>query len=100
ATLLQSDRPLPRLGDLTRRLGLVKVGVDALVADLESVDAVEEEVGPLRDLATRLAPLSRPVVPAGVELEGLRERALAVLRAFAAGGQGSRPDRGPEFWKR
>ena len=113
AALLESDRPLPRLGPdhpgVTsgprddpggrRRLGLVKVGVDALVADLESVDAVEEEVGPLRDLAARLAPLSRPVVPAGAELERLRERALAVLRAFAAG-QGSRPDRGPEFWKR
>jgi hypothetical protein len=72
------------------------VGLDALVADLESVDAVEEEVGPLRDLAARLVPLSRPVTPAGVELERLRERALAVLRAFAAGG---RPG-GPEFWKR
>jgi hypothetical protein len=60
------------------------------------VDAVEEEAGPLRDLAARLVPLSRPVPPAGVELERLRERALAVLRAFAAGG---RPG-GPEFWKR
>jgi Ca-activated chloride channel family protein len=123
AALLESDRPLPRLGpdhpgvasgpepgpqgsgpldpgrprgDLARRLGLVRVGLDALVADLESVDAVEEEVGPLRDLAARLVPLSRPVTPAGVELERLRERALAVLRAFAAGG---RPG-GPEFWKR
>ncbi|HET9556941.1 MAG TPA: hypothetical protein VFS70_07365, partial [Actinomycetota bacterium] len=75
-----------------------------------SVDAVEEEVGPLRDLAARLAPLGRPVVPPGVELERLRERALAVLRAFAAGGQpgqpapepgpGSSGDRDPEFWKR
>ena len=112
ATLLESDRPLPRLGpthpgvtsgpgdldpgggsggDLGRRLGLVKVGVDALVADLESVDAVEEEMGPLRDLAARLAPLGRPVVPAGVELERLRERALAVLRAFAAGGRPDEP---------
>jgi Ca-activated chloride channel homolog len=117
ATLLERDRPLPRLGpdhpgmtpgpgaldpgsgaDLVRRLGLVKVGVDALVADLASVDAVEEEVGPLRDLAARLAPLSRLVVPAGVELERLRERALAVLRAFAAPAPG--PEPGPEFWKR
>ena len=61
--------------------------MDALVADLESVDAVEEEVGPLRDLAARLVPLGRPVVPPGAELERLRERALAVLRAFAAGGR-------------
>ena len=85
--------------------------MDALVADLESVDAVEEEVGPLRDLAARLAPLSRPVAPAEVELRRLRERALAVLGAFAAGGepapepakgpdQGPDRNRGPEFWKR
>ncbi len=143
ATLLESDRPLPRLGpdhpgvtsgpgaldpggsggDLGRRLGLVKVGVDALVADLESVDAVEEEVAPLRDLAARLAPLSRPAVPPLAELQRLRERTLAVLRAFAAGGrpggdpapepaqgwgqgagqepgQGAGRDRGAEFWKR
>jgi Ca-activated chloride channel family protein len=103
AALLESDRPLPRLGpvdpgDLARRLGLVKVGVDALVADLESVDAVEEAVGPLRDLAGRLAPLSRPVPPAEVELRRLRERALAVLRAFAALAPGREP--GSEFWKR
>jgi Ca-activated chloride channel homolog len=137
ATLLESNRPLPGPdhpgmtsgpgaldpggsgGDLGRRLGLVKVGVDALVADLESVDAVETEVGPLRDLAARLAPLSRPVVPPGAELQRLRERTLAVLRAFAAGGRpggdpapepgpapaqgpahGSGRDRGREFWKR
>jgi hypothetical protein len=135
ATLLESDRPLPRLGpdhpgvtsgpgaldpdgsggDLGRRLGLVKVGVDALVADLESVDAVEEEVAPLRDLAARLVPLRRPAVPPLAELRRLRERTLAVLRAFAAGGrpggdpapepgqgpgQGAGRDRGAEFWKR
>ena len=135
ATLLESDRPLPRLGpdhpgvtsgpgaldpggsggDLGRRLGLVKVGVGALVADLESVDAVEEEVAPLRDLAARLAPLSRPAVLPLAELQRLRERTLAVLRAFAAGGrpggdpapepaqepgQGAGRDRGAEFWKR
>ena len=124
ATLLESDRPLLRLGPthpgvtsgpgddsgLRRRLGLVRVGVDALVADLESVDAVEEEMEPLRDLAARLAPLGRPLVPPGVELERLRERALAVLRAFAGGGRpdGPAPERGPgwgrdrdpEFWKR
>jgi hypothetical protein len=97
--------------------------VDALVADLESVDAVEEEVAPLRDLAARLAPLSRPAVPPLAELQRLRERTLAVLRAFAAGGrpggdpapepaqgwgqgpgqepgQGAGRDRGAEFWKR
>jgi hypothetical protein len=77
---------------LRRRLGLVKVGVDALVADLESVDAVEEEVRPLRDLTAGLVLVGRPAVPAGVELERLRERALAVLRAFAAGDRpGGRP---------
>jgi hypothetical protein len=99
-------------GDLRRRLGLVQVGLGALVADLESVDAVEEELRPLRDLAAELALLARPVAPEGPELERLREQALAVLRAFAAptgrpGGQGpppgtgtGRPRRDPGFWKR
>jgi Ca-activated chloride channel homolog len=162
ATLLESDRPLPRVGptaeaqqgpgwqgprlqglgaeprlgdhgpgaglagppsglvgdDLRRRLGLVRVGVEALVADLESVDAVEEEAGPLRELARELGVLTGPVVVEGAELEGLRVWALAVLRAFAAAGepsdqrdrqqppaapgQDSRSGRrrGPEFWKR
>jgi Ca-activated chloride channel family protein len=107
AALLESDRTLPRLwpaaptpatgpgaeADLRRRLGLVQVGLEALVADLESVDAVEEEVGPLRELSGELVLLTRPVVPQGHELERLRARALAVLRAFAApagaGWQGS-----------
>ena len=68
-------------------------------------------MGPLRELAAGLVLLTRPVVPQGAELERLRERALAVLRAFAAGGQPDRPgtqgqgpgsgrDRDPEFWKR
>jgi hypothetical protein len=121
AALLESDRPLPRLtpaggmppnapgpadeNDLPRRLGLVHVGLDALVADLESVDTMEAEVRPLRELAGELVLLTRPVVPEGRELERLRDLALAVLRAFAAaaGGPG-RPGAGrgrdPAFWKR
>jgi len=133
ATLLESDRPLPRLGapgrvpglptpvvgrvpgpapaeiggvqgpagtvaggDLGRRMGLVRVGLEALVADLDSVDAVEEEVRPLRDLAAELVSLAAPVVPDGTRLERLRERALAVLRAFAAPGPAPAPSRSPD----
>ena len=86
------------------------------MVDLESVDAVEEEVRPLRELAAELAPLGRADVPGGrepgePELERLRERALAVLRAFASadGRAGSPtpaprpasgPDRDPAFWRR
>jgi hypothetical protein len=115
AALLESDRPLPRFApagsmpshapgpaggnDLPRRLGLVRVGVDALVADLESVDAVEAAVRPLRELAAALRPLARTGVPGGRELERLRDLALAVLRAFAGpGGQADPP--APAFWKR
>jgi Ca-activated chloride channel homolog len=119
ATLLESDRPLPRLGphaidtqgagsardgELRRRLGLVQVGLDALVVDLESVDAVEAEVRPLRDLAGELVRLTRPVVPEGQELERLRDLALAVLRGFAAPdprpGPGTGKGRDAAFWKR
>jgi hypothetical protein len=120
ADLLASDRPLPKLGDpgdvrdpgeLGRRLGLVRVGVDALVADLGSVDAVEEAMGPLRELAVALLPLARPGVPERGELEQLRDLALAVLRAFAApDGQAGHRDplpptgggrtRDQGFWKR
>jgi Ca-activated chloride channel homolog len=144
ASLLESDRPLPRFGptpvdpggpvgpggpahpggpvpapgpaldgDLRRRLGLVQVGIAALVADLESVDAVEEELRPLRDLAAELAPLGGPVVPERRELERLRDLALEVLRGFAAAaGQaghndpapptGTRRGRGRDqgFWRR
>jgi Ca-activated chloride channel family protein len=98
ADLLESDRT-----DLFRRLGLVQVGVDALVADLESVDAVEEEVRPLRDLARELVLLTRPGVPGGRELERLRDLALAVLRAFATANPPTPtrgPGRDPAFWKR
>jgi Ca-activated chloride channel family protein len=77
-------------GDLGRRLGLVRVGVEALVADLESVDAVEEEVRPLRELvaelARRLGPVGVVRMPGPTELEHLRELALDMLRAFASGG--------------
>jgi Ca-activated chloride channel family protein len=144
ATLLESDRPLPRLvgpaapagrpgpevpgtpvtpgapgttgaptvvgGDLGWRLGLVRVGVEALVADLDSVDAVEEEVRPLRDLVGELRALAGPRVPGREALVRLRERALAVLRAFAAPGHRQPPGptrppatgrlRDPEFWRR
>jgi Ca-activated chloride channel homolog len=90
ATLLESDRPLPRLeprgpvAEMARRLGLVRVGVAALVADLESVDAVEDEVRPLRDLVAELALVLARAGLDQARLERLRERALAVLRAFAA----------------
>jgi Ca-activated chloride channel homolog len=113
ATLLEHDRPLPRLlptapdagtGDLGRRLGMIRVGVEALVADLESVDAVEEEVRPLRELAHALGPGEGPVVPGRAGLERLRERALAVLRAFAAQAPPTAPapgqPRDPGFWRR
>jgi hypothetical protein len=133
ATLLESDRSHPRPGahpgpgverpgpgvgpaspplpgDLGRRLGLVRVGVEALVADLESVDAAEEEVRPLRQLVVELG---RVVAGAGsgpLVLERVREWALAVLGAFAApdgrGGEAQsrpaerEPGRGQRFWKR
>jgi hypothetical protein len=78
-------------------MGLVRVGLEALVADLDSVDAVEEEVRPLRDLAAELASLAGPVAAAdAVGLERLRERALAVLRAFAAPGAAPAPSRSPD----
>jgi hypothetical protein len=69
---------------------VVRVGVEALVADLESVDAVEEEVRPLRELVTeltrRLGPGGGIGMPGWPELERLRDLVLAVLRAFASGG--------------
>ena len=103
ASLLESDRPLPRAAGPTTRgdvgaqaldpggLGATwgdcragQGGVDALVADLESVDAVEEEVAPLRDLAARLVLEPAGGKPPLAELQAPRERTLAVLRAFAA----------------
>jgi hypothetical protein len=112
----------PAAHDLQRRLGLVRVGLEALVTDLESVDAVEEELRPLRELAAQLARVPALGGSGRVELERVRERALAVLRAFAAqeasytpgppvppgapGGEASprtpRLDqpRDPDFWKR
>jgi hypothetical protein len=85
--------------------------VEALVVDLESVDAVEEAVRPLRELAAELRPLARTGVPGGRELERLRDLALAVLRAFAAPdgqaghpgpapGPAPGPGRDPAFWRR
>jgi hypothetical protein len=96
AALLESDRSLPRLG----------VGLEALVGDLESVDAVEEEVRPLRDLVAELARVAASTGAGPVELERVRRRALAVLRAFAthhapdAPAAGTRQPRDPDFWKR
>jgi hypothetical protein len=91
-------------------LGLVRVGVEALVADLDSVDAAEEEVRPLRDLVGELRVVAGPRVPGREALGRLRERALAVLRAFAAPGHRQPPGpalppaagqpRDPEFWRR
>jgi len=93
--------------ELHRRLGLVGVGLGALVADLQSVGAAEEELRPLRDLADELVPLTRPAASGQQELARLRDRALAVLRAFAdpTGGQApppptEPPPRDPSFWKR
>jgi Ca-activated chloride channel family protein len=99
--------------DLRRRLGLVRVGVEALVADLESVDAVDEEVRPLRELVVELGRVAASASSGERELERVRELALAVLRAFAApggrgDGQGAEPmppsgrERGRDlgFWRR
>jgi Ca-activated chloride channel homolog len=104
ARLLGRDEP-----ELVRRLGLVRVGLAALVADLESVDADEAELRPLRDLAAELD--RRLAAPAGAgegALVGLRERALAVLEAFATAGGAAAPappvepapPRDRAFWKR
>jgi hypothetical protein len=83
---------------------MVRVGVEALVADLESVDAVEEEVRPLRELAHALGSGEGQVAPGRAGLERLRERALAVLRAFAAPAPPAAPapgqPRDPGFWRR
>jgi Ca-activated chloride channel homolog len=120
AALLEPGRPLPGdppVGagplpagdgpDLRRRLGLVRVGLDALVADLESVDADEAALRPLRELAAELAFLARPTVSDRAELARLRDRVLAVLLAFAQpDGQepprapGPPPGRDPSFWRR
>ncbi|MFL6103359.1 MAG: VIT domain-containing protein [Actinomycetes bacterium] len=107
------ERPLDDLG---RRLGQVRVGVEALVADLGSVDAVEEELRPLRELAAELRRVTAPEGSKPPALERVREWALAVLRAFAAadgrgGAQGGQPPsrpavrerepgRDPGFWRR
>jgi Ca-activated chloride channel homolog len=115
ATMLERDRSHPRgvptvpgTGpgaqpgtDLVRRLGLVQVGVGALVVDLESVDAVEEEVRPLRELAAELGRRLGAGVPRPAELERLRDLVLAVLRAFAApGNRGHGGPAGPAPWVR
>jgi Ca-activated chloride channel family protein len=105
ARLLDRDQ-----AELGRRLGLVRMGLQALIADLASVDAVEAELRPLRDLAAELdRALSRPAVADAAALARLRERALAVLAAFAAPAGGDpapvpppdpEPSRGRAFWKR
>jgi hypothetical protein len=87
--------------------------VEALVADLESVDAVDEEVRPLRELVVELGRVAASASSGERELERVREMALAVLRAFAApggrgDGQGAEPmppsgrERGRDlgFWRR
>ena len=104
ARLLDRDEP-----ELGRRLGLVRVGLAALVADLESVDAAEAELRPLRDLAAELDhQLTQPATAGPGALDRLRGRALAVLEAFATvtGDPGTMPLSEPEpprdraFWKR
>jgi hypothetical protein len=83
---------------------MVRIGLEALVADLESVDAVEEEVRPLRDLLAELGSATRLRVPDRSGLERLREQALAVLRAFATSGAPATPGAAQpptsEFWRR
>jgi Ca-activated chloride channel homolog len=113
ANLLAGDGPLPGprpVGGgpaLGRRLGLVRVGLAALVTDLQSVEAVEAELRPLRDLAAELDRLAQQPAPDQPELARLRDRALAVLRAFAstappepAAPPKPAPPRDPSFWKR
>jgi Ca-activated chloride channel homolog len=103
ARLLDRDGP-----ELARRLGLVRVGLQALVADLESVDADEDELRPLRDLAAELDhQFADPAAAGGAALARLRERAVAVLEAFATGGAAApappaepEPPRDRAFWKR
>jgi Ca-activated chloride channel homolog len=108
ARLLEADGP-----ELAGRLGLVRVGLAALVADLESVDALEAELQPLRDLAAALDRLDGADPPVA-ELARLRRRVLAGLAAFAAGAAPSEPAPAPgpssapqpppgrstAFWKR
>jgi Ca-activated chloride channel family protein len=104
ATMLERDRAHPRESgaELVRRLGLVRVGVEALVADLESVDAVEEAVRPLRELAAELGRRLGPGLPGRPELERLRDLVLAVLRALAAPEPPptAAEPRDPGFWRR
>ncbi|HEV8162895.1 MAG TPA: VWA domain-containing protein, partial [Actinomycetota bacterium] len=104
ARLLGGDGPEP-----ARRLGLVRVGLQALVADLESVDADDAELRPLRDLAAELdRRLADPAAAGEGALTRLRERATAVLEAFATGGDAAapappadpEPQRNRAFWKR
>jgi Ca-activated chloride channel family protein len=104
ARLLGGDGPEP-----ARRLGLVRVGLQALVADLESVDADDAELRPLRDLAAELdRRLADPAAAGEGALTWLRERATAVLEAFATGGDAAapappadpEPQRDRAFWKR
>jgi hypothetical protein len=74
------------------------------------VDAAEQELAPLRELAAELDRRAGSQEPDQGELERLRERALAVLRAFAAlagepGDQAPAPPlparrRDPGFWRR
>jgi hypothetical protein len=85
------------------------VGLQALIADLESVDADEAELRPLRDLAAELdRRLADPTAAGEGALARLRERARAVLEAFATPGGGAspaprsepEPPRDRAFWKR
>jgi Ca-activated chloride channel homolog len=89
ARLLEADGP-----ELAGRLGLVRVGLAALVADLDSVDALEAELQPLRDLAAALDRLDGADPPVA-ELARLRRRVLAGLAAFAAGAAPSEPEPAP-----
>jgi Ca-activated chloride channel homolog len=69
---------------LHRRLGAMAAEVAALVADLESVGAGSGAVEPLRELVAELAQAGAG--PGTGALRSLRDRAVAILRAFAGEG--------------
>jgi Ca-activated chloride channel family protein len=90
---------LDREADLGRALGLVRVRLAALLADLESVGAARAEVVPLRELAAALGRLDAEPALADAALAGLRDRALALLAAFGGAAPAPEPER-RAWWRR